>query len=467
MEPEQGTSASSYYVGPIMRGVDYSPTWPGWAALSGTQTGDSDFANDAFGSLWNTEYVAPPQGDPSSPVENANYRGDLTTISGIGFNLVRLYDWHMARGTTATSNTGLDHINFLNAAASLGLKVVVPVADNFLGEQYAWNGATPDSAYSFGSAPASIQQDFIQLVSSIIDPATGNIHAAVHSISVGNEGDIGQDIGGTTAANFLARTLWWIVNLNQQINGPGTGPDGNPVVNSASPVIMLSATFSDADQGGSAKGWFYCLVNGVDSGQATPNGCALGATFSDAVTGLAAADAAYTSYYYNSVNVTQVDVANNSNNLQATLQQYDSGDTTWPGGPMGVPLLFMEVFAPNRGSSPAPYDQATAAVNQVTTIEAYIQANDGGQPSSTTWLMGYNYFELNDEPAPGNYVGLYGYGSGDQPQAQTGTTSLFYSSFPTIPFPVSAFVDNPGPNGKGTLATAISACWPSAADLRP
>jgi hypothetical protein len=466
MKPKQGTSASSYYAGPIMRGVDYSPTWPGWAATPSTQTGDSDFFNDAFGSLWNTEYVAPPTGDPSSPVNNSNYRGDLTTISGIGFNLVRLYNWDMARGTTASSNTGLDHINFLNAAESLGLKVVVPISDYFLSDgQYYWNGVTPDSAYSFGSAPSSIQQDFTQLVNSIIDPATGNIHAAVHSISIGNEGDIGQGLTGTTtttASNFLARTLWWIVNLHQQINGPGIGPNGNPVINCTSPVIMLSATFSDADQGGSgsAKGWFYCLINGVSSGQATPNGCALGATFIDAVTGLASADVTYTSYYYNSVNISQVDVANNSNSLQATLQAYDSGNTTWPGGPMGVPLLFMEVFAPNRASSPAPYDQATAAVNQVKTIEAYLQANDGGQPSSTTWLMGYNYFEFNDEPAADKEVGLCGYGSGSPPQAQTGITSLFYGSFPTVSFPVSTFVDNPGPNDNGTLAAAISACWP-------
>jgi hypothetical protein len=127
---------------------------------------------------------------------------------------------------------------------------------------------------------------------------------------------------------------------------------------------------------------------------------------------------------------------------------------------MGVPLLFMEVFAPNRASSPAPYDQATAAVNQVKTIEAYLQANDGGQPSSTTWLMGYNYFEFNDEPAADKEVGLCGYGSGSPPQAQTGITSLFYGSFPTVSFPVSTFVDNPGPNDNGTLAAAISACWP-------
>ena len=48
------------YKGTIYRGVDYSPTWSNWAQNAGnTQTNDSDFANDAFSSLWGSAYQPP------------------------------------------------------------------------------------------------------------------------------------------------------------------------------------------------------------------------------------------------------------------------------------------------------------------------------------------------------------------------------------------------------------------------
>ena len=113
-----------------------------------------------------------PRATPACRINNgANYRNDLGTIASDGFNLVRLYNWDMARGTSADrpSNTGLDHINFLNYASTLGLKIVVPVSDFFLSnDQYAWNrqdarqqlllrlGArTPSSTTSSSSSPAS------------------------------------------------------------------------------------------------------------------------------------------------------------------------------------------------------------------------------------------------------------------------------------------------------------------------
>src|SRR5438105_4893386 len=146
-----------WYAGPIFRGVDYSPTWPTWVVGSqGTQTGDSDFANDAFQSLWSGAFMAAPSGDTSAPVNNSIYRNDLKTIQSIGFNLIRLYDWDMARGSTSVTGAGLDHINFLDYANSLGMKVVVPVADYFVGDdQYSWNGVTPDDTYTFDIAPTA------------------------------------------------------------------------------------------------------------------------------------------------------------------------------------------------------------------------------------------------------------------------------------------------------------------------
>ncbi len=92
----------SPYTGPTMRGVDYSPTWPDWVqGPENTQTNDSDFANDAFQSLWSNQYEAAPSGDKSRPHNNGNlYRNDLGPISSHRFNLVRPYDWNMARGSS-------------------------------------------------------------------------------------------------------------------------------------------------------------------------------------------------------------------------------------------------------------------------------------------------------------------------------------------------------------------------------
>lgn len=72
------------------------------------------------------------------------------------------------------------------------------------------------------------------------------------------------------------------------------------------------------------------------------------------------------------------------------------------------PLMFMEVFTPNRSAYPTPADQATAAVNEVKAMEAYLASHNAGTASSTTNFMGYNYFEFNDEPSNGGKaVGLY------------------------------------------------------------
>lgn len=441
----------SWYTGGTFRGVDYSPTWPSWVVGTGAvQTADSDFANDAFQSFWSNLFVAAPSGDTSAPVQNTIYRNDLGTIAKLGFNLVRLYNWDMARGTTSTSNTGLDHINFLNYAGTLGIKVVVPVSDYFLSDdQYAWNGVTPSSTYSFGSAPAAIQTDFSQFIASITDPATGKIHSAIHSISVGNEGDIGQGISGTNPSNFLARTIWWIYNLNQTISAMGS-------------PVPLSATFSNADQGGGSSSWFGCVINGVSTGDNTPYGCALGPQFPANVTGLASADSSYTGYYYNSFNVSQVSMTSPyPNTLAQTAGQYDSGSTgAWPWGKFNVPLLMMEVFTPNRTAFTPTTDQATAAAGQAKALEAYLAQNQAGTASSTTNLMGYNYFEFNDEQQV-KLTGLYEYGTSST-NAQTGTTSVDYPpyQFPNYTFPVVSLSSTPGPGGSGTLAQAWTQYFP-------
>lgn len=224
------------YAGARQYGVSYSPTWPNWAPTANTQLFDSDFANDAFKGLWDVD--ATGQG-----------RRDLTSIQqNAGFNLVRLYDWSPTRGAS-TGNSA--HISFLDKAQQLGLRVMVPISDYFLGDaEFSWNGAQITN-YDRSSAPAAIQtalNDFVQSITK-----NGKIHPAVHSLSVGNELDLGiaNDPGNTVK---LQRALWWVVNLQQLVSQPsGLNPD--------IPHPLLTIPISNGDQGA----W----IGGISTGNNT------------------------------------------------------------------------------------------------------------------------------------------------------------------------------------------------------
>jgi hypothetical protein len=465
----------AWYTGQTYRGVDYAPTWQGWTAAPNTQFQDSDFANDAFASLWSSKYFAATQPSLSVPVDNgaANYRDDLGTIAKAGFNLVRLYDWGMARGTSASSDVGLDHINFLNYAQSLGVKVVVPVSNYFLSnDPFSWNNVTPTADYAFNSAPEAIQKDFRQFIASITDPTTGKIHTDV-MISVANEPDYlagplaggnngGTAFGPTNASDALARMNWWIYNLHQQINGSATGPDGLPVVNGSSGAIVpIGSTFGNGDQTGQNGSWFKALISGAQAGQGLPSLWSGASTFSATVKGLAQADPNFESYYFNSFNIGQSTTQSPfPNGIANTLALLDKGASPWPGATFNVPMMLMEVFTPDRGLYKSDADQARAAVQEAKDIEAYLAAHNAGTPSSTTNLMGYNYFSFQDEPSNANKtVGLFQYAA-TKTDAHTGTTSLFYGGFGDAVFPVYKLTPTVGPDGTGTLIGAWTAQFP-------
>jgi len=463
----------AWYTGQTYRGVDYHGSWPGWNSERFKQTEDSDFANDAFASLWGKQYQDAPSGDPSKPHDNGtNYRDDLGTIHKDGFNLIRLYDWNMARGTTATSNTGLDHINFLNYAKELGIKVVVPVSNFFLSNSGdAWNSTTPNASYTFDSAPDKIQRSFKQFIASITDPSTGKIHESV-MISVANEPDYLAgpiaDPPVTNASQALSRINWWIYNLHQQINGSSAnGPDGSPVVNGASGAIVpIGATFGNGDQDpGTFGSWFKALVSGAQAGSGLPSKWAGASTFTATVKGLAEVDSNFASYYFNSFNIGQSNTVDPYNNTIAkTLNLLDTGASPWPGATFNVPLMLMEVFTPNRAlygpGAEGEAKMAKAAVKEAKDIEAYLKAHNAGTPSSTTNLMGYNYFEFNDEPgARAKFTGLYQFTETSH-DAHTGTTALFHGGFGDYTFPVYTLKPSVGPDGTGTLAGAWTAQFP-------
>lgn len=460
----------AWYTGKIYRGVDYHGSWPGWNSVPFTQTEDSDFANDAFASLWGKGYQQATQPSFSSPHNNGtNYRDDLGTIHNDGFNLIRLYDWNPARGTApAQKLEGLDHINFLNYAKELGIKVVVPVSNYFLSNDgSAWNGVTPNASYSFDSATPLIQDGFKRFIASITDPVTHKIHESV-MISVANEPDyLTGPLANppvTDASQALARMNWWIYNLHKQINGQdGTnGPDGLPVVNGSSGAIVpIGATFGNGDQSGQNGSWFKSLVFGAQQGQALPSTWDGKTTFSATVKGLAQVDPTFESYYFNSFNVSQTStVSPYTNSLADTLAKMDGAASPWPGATFNVPLMLMEVFTPNRQDYSSPGEMAKAAVRQAKDIEAYLALHKAGTPSSTTNVMGYNFFEFNDEPGGRNkFTGLYQFGDTSTP-AQTGGTSLYTGGFGDLTFPVYTLKPSVGPGGTGTLAGAWTAQFP-------
>jgi hypothetical protein len=244
-------------------GICYSPTWSTFKPPyknngPDAQFSDVDFFNVAFEGLWKS-------------------RGDLTELGAAGFTLVRLYNWGPTRGWN-DDGVGDAHLPFLEEAKKRGLRVIVPVSNYFLSsDKYAWADGVPDSVYSFGSAPKSIQEALQNFVSSVTLAGSNKLHPAVHSFAVGNEIDYNTMAGqGDSSPPVepsvrLARALWWIVNLQAQLAKMGA-------------KAPLTIVISNADQGNDPPPnqnklypyWFQAFVNGVNAGDLCPNGTVSG-----------------------------------------------------------------------------------------------------------------------------------------------------------------------------------------------
>ncbi|MBK8256128.1 MAG: hypothetical protein IPK82_26095 [Polyangiaceae bacterium] len=414
-----------------LHGVCYNPTWTTWvpgASNTGpdAQLSDSDFFNDSFVALW----------DQGTDSNNNVYRNDLGTIAGGGFNLLRLYNWGPTRGWNGTVGTA--HIGFLNRAVALGIRVIIPISNYFLSDDvYAWNGALPDAAYSFQSAPSAIQSALTQFLGSVTDPSTKRLHTAVHSFSVGNEIDIntlqGQGTSGIVEPSVrLARILWWIVNLQRLLSG-GLG------------TALLTSPISNADQGNPGVSprsyWFQAFVNGVTGGvtnlpQGTTGGT--GTTFQKSFSGLGQYSWGST-WYYNSVNIYQYGAG-----LQATLAQYDrwtaqsQNNLNWPGQQFQSPLMLTEIgVARGQPSNSSNQESQFTTVTRdiALAIESYVKAN-------ASKLIGYNIYEFGDEVYIGNNFGMVmveptTYPSGNVLYTEaTGPTVVSYATWPSINYPV-------------------------------
>lgn len=434
----------------IFYGVAYSPTWTTWSPPysntgANAQFSDSDFFNGSFQALWN-------KGKDAS---QNKYRDDLGTMSSGGFNLVRLYNWGPTRGWNATTQVGDAHIGFLNYATAQSLQVIVPISNYFLSDDtYAWNGQDPDGQYTFTSAPAAIQTALKQFLSSVTDPTTSKLHAAVHSFSVGNEIDINDFVGEGSSGSVgptsrMARVLWWIINLREQI-----------VMNQLG-AVMLTSPISNADQGNPGTSpmsyWFGAFVNGVTATTPLPQGTVAASgvtTFSGSWLGLGSFPH-LDGWYYNSVNIYQL-----GSGLTTTIGQYDNwqatttNDTNWPGQQFTVPLMLTETGV-TRASNDANGQQAqyTAITTQIAApIQTYLTANP------TSLLMGYCLYEFSDEVTIQANWGLMmvensTYPSGNVLYSEaTGSTIVSYATWPSTTYPVDQLFAVQSTSGTTLLA---------------
>jgi hypothetical protein len=387
----------------------------------------SDFATQAFQGLWGT---VPGQGNQG--------RNDLAAFQSAGYNLIRLFNWDPTLGTTVSNPTTPSdlqaHTAFLDAAYSGGSQVMVPVSNYSLSNaQFGWvylpgeappgkstgQIADPTTSFAFNdpNVPSHIRTSLMQFIQSVTQPATdpnnptgqARINPAVQSISVGNEIDLGLNVGTPgggglpNATEKLLRAEWWMINLRQQLL---TVPGGD--------AVKITAPISNADQGdaqGNTSGapqttWFDAFINGVQSGEALPNGANdgdqnPGTTFRENVPGLAdQANLDYAAWYFNSLNSYQINIG-----LTQQIQQYDTGKPSipnpdwsheWPGQAFAVPLMLTELGYDRTKPDLANHspEGTIAAINadQVKRVVDYMNANP------TANLLGLTFYKFNDEP---------------------------------------------------------------------
>lgn len=166
-----------------VKGMCYSPT-PSDYKEGAFVYEDSDFAKNDFKALWGTD------------AEGIG-RNDLKVLSEeLQINLIRLYDWNP---------TG-KHLDFLNTANELGMKVIVPISNYFIGRI---RNNEPDASSLIS-----------KIVSEVI--VNGKIHPAVAMFAIGNEFDIpysdpntgfgGLDVGST----HIAKAAEYVINAQLQ-----------------------------------------------------------------------------------------------------------------------------------------------------------------------------------------------------------------------------------------------------------
>lgn len=133
----------------------------------------SDIARKEVASLWGTQSYLSQSCAPYC-------RDDLKTLTGMGINLIRLYDWDPRN----------DHRQFLDYAHKLGIKVVVPISNWLPQNPGAWDAQVP-LYFKFGNYGNSTGSDW---------------HPAVAGVIISNELD-NDDAAYSQAIGLVARFL--------------------------------------------------------------------------------------------------------------------------------------------------------------------------------------------------------------------------------------------------------------------
>ena len=133
----------------------------------------SDIARKEVASLWGNQSYLSQSCAPYC-------RDDLKTLTGMGINLIRLYDWDPRN----------DHSQFLDYAHKLGIKVVVPISNWLPQNPGAWDAQVP-LYFKFGNYGNSAGSDW---------------HPAVAGVIISNELD-NDDAAYGQAIGLVARFL--------------------------------------------------------------------------------------------------------------------------------------------------------------------------------------------------------------------------------------------------------------------
>lgn len=151
--------------------------------------GDTDFANDDFAALW-----------------GASGRDDLKTIKGLGCNTVKMYTiGHPAPNGYWKRN----HKSFLNHAKALGLSVILPISNYFIGEDRKNRTSRPPN-------PLDIKSMVFDIVAEVY--ADGTPGSAV-MWAIGNEYDlIPNGANGFFQASDIATVASYIIAAENRLN---------------------------------------------------------------------------------------------------------------------------------------------------------------------------------------------------------------------------------------------------------
>lgn len=196
-----------------IKGMSYEPAPSDYSVPPPTQYYDTDFYNTDFEALWGTGVG--DAGCSPSPSASAG-RNDLATMSGIGVNLLHVYNWNSLR----------DHSTFLDACSTNNLKVMLPIS-NYTHCLFVGNGCDGVSTGSDAAAQANIvgivDTGFIPNPTASPSPAF-TYHPAVGMWSIYNEWD-----QNNTEASEVAKVARYIIQ-EEEAKGITNAGDLIPIV---------------------------------------------------------------------------------------------------------------------------------------------------------------------------------------------------------------------------------------------